>query len=101
MSIIQSIRDKASWLVVTVIALSLLGFILMDARSGSSRLFGGQSTTVGVVDGKKIEYLDYQERIKQQEDQYTSQGYPMNDFIRQNIQDQVWNQYIMDEVMEK
>ena len=31
MSIIQQIREKAAWLVFGVIALSLIGFLLMDA----------------------------------------------------------------------
>ena len=31
MSIIQKIRDKAAWLVFGLIAVSLIGFLLMDA----------------------------------------------------------------------
>ena len=31
MSIIQSIREKAAWLVFGVIGISLIGFLLMDA----------------------------------------------------------------------
>jgi preprotein translocase subunit SecG len=40
MQIIQSIRDKGAAIVIVVIALSLIGFILMDAQQGSNKLFG-------------------------------------------------------------
>ncbi|MCU0386536.1 MAG: hypothetical protein MUE38_10940 [Flavihumibacter sp.] len=45
MSIIQNIRDKAAWLVFIIIALSLLGFLLMDSVSGARGrgIFGGSS----------------------------------------------------------
>jgi peptidyl-prolyl cis-trans isomerase D len=50
MSVIQQIRDKAAWLVFGLIALSLVGFLLMDAFVGRSRFFGSNSTTLGSVD---------------------------------------------------
>jgi peptidyl-prolyl cis-trans isomerase D len=96
MSIIQTIRDKAAWLVFGIIALSLLGFLLMDAFVGRSGrgLLGGDQTTLGTVNGHKIDYVEYQKKLKLVEDQYTSQGYPMNDMMRQNVQEQVWGQFI-------
>ena len=49
MQIIQSIRDKGAAIVIVVIALSLIGFILMDAKQGSNQLFGAQSNNVGEI----------------------------------------------------
>ncbi len=43
MSIIQKIRDKAAWLVFGLIAVSLIGFLLMDARSIGGRAGGSTS----------------------------------------------------------
>lgn len=101
MSIIQKLQQRQKW-VFGAIALALILFIVQDRfMSKGSGLFGGQSSVVGVVDGKNIDYMDYQARIKQAEDQYQAQGYPMNDFMRQNLQEQIWNQYIMEEVMQK
>ena len=101
MSIIQSIRDKAAWAVFIIIALSLLGFLLMDAFVGKSGrgLFGGNANTVGSINGEKLDYVKYQTRIQQTEDQYKANGYPMNEMIRQNVQDQVWNQLIEENVL--
>ncbi len=103
MSIIQNIRDKAAWLVFIVIALSLLGFLLMDAFVGGSGrgLFGGNTTTLGTVNGKDIDYVEFQKRIQQVETQYQQSGYPMNEMMRQNIQEQVWNQLIEENVLEE
>ena len=35
MSIIQTIREKGAVIVIAIIALSLIGFILMDSSSGT------------------------------------------------------------------
>lgn len=107
MSIIQSIRDKAAWLVFGVIALSLLGFLLMDAfvGRGGRGMFSGNKTTIGSINGSDVEYVDFQKKVKATEDQYQAQGYPMNEQMRQNIQEQVWSQSIdetlLDDEIEK
>jgi len=68
MSVIQSIRERyAKWAVVAI-ALALLGFILTDYFQAKSRMGGGQ-TTIGVVNGKKIEYRDFQTRLDASEAQ--------------------------------
>ena len=57
MSIIQNIRDKYARWAVVAIAISLLGFILMDAMSNrTGGLFsGGRGKTLGSVNGQKID----------------------------------------------
>ncbi|MBE7173733.1 MAG: SurA N-terminal domain-containing protein [Williamsia sp.] len=101
MSIIQQIRDKAAWLVFGVIALSLLGFLAMDAfvGRGGGGMFGRRSTTIGSVNGSKIELSDFEKRKKGMEDQYRASGYPVNEMMQQNIQEQVWNQYVEENVL--
>ncbi|HXB92063.1 MAG TPA: SurA N-terminal domain-containing protein [Puia sp.] len=99
MSIIQQIREKAAWLVFGLIALSLVGFLLMDAFVGKSRLFGNRSTVVGVIDGENIEYTAYMEMVSAQEDQYKQQGYPVNEAMQENIRETVWHQMVEDAVL--
>jgi peptidyl-prolyl cis-trans isomerase D len=101
MSIIQQIREKAGWFVFILIGLSLLGFLLMDAFVGNSGrgLFGGNSSTIGSINGSNVDAIDYQKRLKMMEDQYAASGYPVNEMMRQNIQEQVWNQYVDDAVL--
>src|ERR1700750_1981033 len=101
MSIIQQIREKAAWLVFGLIALSLVGFLLMDAFVGRSRLFGNRSTVVGTVNGEKIEYDAFQRLINDQEEQAKMRGYPMNEAIQQNIKENVWKQVVEDALLSK
>jgi len=100
MSIIQQIRDKAAWLVFGLIALSLVGFLLMDAFVGKSRLFGGNSNTIGSVNGEKLDYVDFQKQITLREDQYKAQGYPINEMMQQNIKDGVWKEFVESTILD-
>lgn len=101
MSVIQQIRDKAAWLVFGLIALSLIGFLAMDAFVGKSRIFGGNSSIIGTVNGEDIEYPKFQQFVDQMESQYKAQGMQVNDVMSQNIKNQVWNQLVEDDVLDK
>ena len=59
MSVIQKIRDKYARWAVVAIALSLLGFIMMDAFASRTSLFGGNSTTLGRINKEKIKVQDF------------------------------------------
>ncbi len=104
MSVIQSIRDKYARWAVVAIAISLLGFILMDAFSGRSSL-GGSSTTIGEINGRKVDYIDFERKVKAQEEQARAQGYDMGESGRQQVSESVWNgeitQTLMDEQFEE
>ena len=98
MSIIQTIRDKGAAIVIGVIALSLIGFLLMDARSGAAKgLFGGSdnSKTIGVVNGKEIELDAFNAKVKDAEAQYPNTGGGM----RQQIMQSVWDQMVAENVV--
>lgn len=98
MSIIQRIRDKAAWLIFGAIALAMIGFIVTDAfQGGGGGLFNSQSTVLGKVNGKEIDYVVFSERLKAQEEQYPG---GMNDMLRQNLQDNLWNQMVEEALME-
>lgn len=101
MSLIQKIRDKYARWAVVAIALSLLGFILMDALSGRANLFGGNSTTIGSVDGKEIEFQEYNVLMDKSEQQAKAQGYEVTDENRQQMMQQVWNERVNELVLEK
>ena len=62
MSVIQKIRDKYAALVIALIALSLIAFILMDAFVGGGR-GGSPGTTIGKVNGQKIDRSDFEKQI--------------------------------------
>lgn len=98
MSIIQSIRDKGAWIIIGLIALALIAFIVQDAFQNRN-LFGGNSTTLGVVNGTKVDAVEFEERFKRAEELYRQQGYPMNDMMRSSIRESLWNEYVDDALM--
>jgi peptidyl-prolyl cis-trans isomerase D len=65
MSVIQKIRDKYARWAVVAIALSLVGFIMMDAFAGKGSLFNtGRSNTLGKVNGTAINYTDFEKQMQ-------------------------------------
>jgi peptidyl-prolyl cis-trans isomerase D len=103
MSIIQNIRDKAAWIVTGAIALALIAFIAQDAfqGGGGGGIFSGNSTTLGKINGKKIDAQAFDERVRMMEEQYRNANYPVNDMMRQQIRDGIWNEYVEDIIFSK
>lgn len=87
MSVIQSIRDKGAWIIFGIIALALIAFILQDGvrRGGSST----DNTTLGKVNGEKIERLAFEEKLTMQERMYGPQGAQ-----REQLIGSLWNQEV-------
>jgi peptidyl-prolyl cis-trans isomerase D len=99
MQIIQSIRDKGAAVVITVIALSLIGFILMDARQGSGNLSSSTSKSIGSVNGSSIDQTEFAKKVKSAEDQETQRsGSNPTGARAAQIREQVWNQMVAEKV---
>ncbi len=98
MSIIQSIRDKAAWIIIGAIALALIAFIVQDAFQNQS-MFNSSPTVMGKVNGTEINAMEFEEKVKRAEEGYRQQGYPMNEMMRQNIRDGLWGEYVDDAIM--
>ncbi|MGG9970802.1 peptidylprolyl isomerase [Ferruginibacter sp. SUN002] len=102
MQIIQSIRDKGAAIVIGVIALSLIGFILMDAKQGGNGFFASNSTTIGKVNGEKISNDEFNKKVKQMEANYNGRvSGAMTYQVRQNAWDQMVGQKILEGEFEK
>ena len=102
MSIIQSLRDKAAILLTSLIALSLIGFLVQDAFIGRGRGSGlsGSSHSVGSINGKDIDVMEFNQKVKQMEDANRQQGLQSNEQMTQNIVEGVWNSYVQQELVE-
>jgi peptidyl-prolyl cis-trans isomerase D len=98
MSIIQNIRDKAAWIIIGAIALALIAFVVQDGFRSQS-LFSGSDNSVGVINGTKVDAIEFQQRINAAEEQYRTAGYPLNDMMRQNIRESLWNEYVENAIM--
>jgi len=94
MSIIQTIRDKYARLAVIAVAVALVGFILIDYISGRGRsLFNGGSTTLGSVNGQKIDELEFEKKVQMQEQSQQQQG-SLGEEGRQQIIAGLWKQQV-------
>ncbi|MBS1742378.1 MAG: peptidylprolyl isomerase [Bacteroidetes bacterium] len=99
MQIIQSIRDKGAAIVIVIIALSLIGFILMDAKQGSNHLFSSMSSKIGEVNGEAIELGEFNKRVKQSEDmQEQRSGQRPGGTQTLQLRDNMWNQIVAEKI---
>lgn len=97
MAVIQKIRDKYAKLAGGVIVIALVGFILMDyGKGGASR-----STTIGKINGEKIDAKEYDLAIKQREEEMKRQNPNANldDNTQAQLRDQVWDQMVNDKLL--
>ena len=100
MQIIQGIREKGAALVIGIIALSLIGFILMDANKKSfSDIFGTSGRNPGKVNGSTISIEEYNKRVNtsvKKEEQSSQQG--VNSSRLSQIRQQTWDQLITERI---
>ncbi len=91
MSIIQQIREKYAVIGIGAIALSLIGFILMDSKKngGGDRLETG--STIGNVAGKKITFGELGKLEESLAARYEQQGQPAN---KEMIASQAWESLV-------
>lgn len=102
MSVIQNIRDKYARWAVIAIAVSLLGFILMDAFAGRTGLFsGGNGTTIGKIDGTTVDYQEFIRKVDAAEKMQRDQGYDVGENGRQQIVQSLWDQEVNNIVLTK
>jgi peptidyl-prolyl cis-trans isomerase D len=94
MSFIQLIQEKYAKVMAIIIAVALLTFVVMLAFENGGSLFQGQSTTVGVINGNKIDALSFEKTITQAEAMMQRQGYPGGAALRQQAIETAWNQEI-------
>lgn len=96
MSIIQTIRDKGSWVMFTLLALALIAFIFMDAGRRDS-IFGGNSgnKSVGSVNGSSIKNETYGARLEALRKIYGER----QQVTEEQINGYVWNSMVNEKLM--
>lgn len=96
MSIIQTIRDKGSWVMFTLLALALIAFIFMDAGRRDS-IFGGSggNKSVGSANGSSIKNETYGARIDALRKIYEGN----QQITEEQINNYIWNSMINEKLM--
>ncbi len=106
MSVIQSIQEKYAKLMAIIIAVALMIFVVMLAFENGGSLFRGNSTTVGRVNGTKIDYNEFYQKVQQQEANIAAQyGGSMPEGMRPQAVESAWNsevnEILLDEELDK
>ncbi|CAG5005499.1 Chaperone SurA [Dyadobacter sp. CECT 9275] len=97
MALINKIREK-SGIAVTVIAISLILFMVGGDLLGPNSLLGGSNNqVVGEIAGKDIDIKDFQSRVDAFRQNYEAQsGRSLSENELASLRDQAWNQFIVD-----
>lgn len=97
MAVIQKLRDKYAKLTGGIIVVALLGFILMDYGRGGGR----SDTTIGKINGDKVDMTEYDALLKQSENQMKqqNQGQPLDGNQEAQLRDQVWQQIVSEHIL--
>jgi peptidyl-prolyl cis-trans isomerase D len=88
MSVIQTIRDRGTWIIFVIIALALIAFILQDGANRGGTAFSNTSV-ITKVNGTAIQRGDFEEKLKMAETMYGAQG-----ATREQLIGNVWNQEV-------
>lgn len=102
MSVIQQIQEKYAKLMAVIIAIALIIFVVMLAFENGGSLFQGtNSTTVGTVNGTKIDFLDFQSKVDLNENNLRQQGFTTGSALQQQAIENAWNQEVNRIIQEK
>ncbi len=89
MALISKIR-KNSWILILMLALGLGGFVVMDMVSAASKSSGNQFT-IGVVNGEKLDWNDFQRAERILYPNSTGDVYGQRNYI--------WNYMVEDQLL--
>lgn len=96
MSTLEQIRQRPI-LIISILGVALLLFIL-TAVDRPGELFT-DNHTVAKVDGEKIDYMEFQKRVEQQQEQMQQRGY--NNVDAAQVQEYVLQQMVSEALMDK
>ncbi len=100
MATLEKIRSK-SVLLLVIIAVALLAFILGDFFTSGRTLFG-TGTTVAKIDGKKIDFMEFQNRVNEASEMAQRQGQKVDPAVlQQQVLDGMIAEALFNEEIEK
>lgn len=100
-SVLESIR-KRTGLLVGIVGLALVIFILESLLGSGASIFGNDEiTTIGKINGKRVDRMEFANRYEAQLNNYRqrNRGQDVDDNLRSQAAESVWNQYVIDMVM--
>ena len=104
MAILEQIRNK-SGLAVGAVGVALLLFVISDALNSNSSLFGGRGsgTSMGEIDGEKIDIKYFEAKLKENEENYKQriQSQSIDANTQDMMREQTWTQILQEGIWRK
>ena len=97
MASLQKIRNHGA-LLIAIVGLAMLAFILGDFLNSGSSFFNRSRENVGVIEGQKVHYTEYEAAKDQLTEVYKIES-GRSDFDEDTyaqIRNQVWNMFVLD-----
>lgn len=95
MALLSKIRERSA-LVIGLIGLAIIAFVISDAISSNPAIFSDRDTSVGTIEGKKIEQQEFSQKLEVAKVNYMNQRQTnrISAQDQQQLNDQVWNQMV-------
>ena len=102
MGIMGYLRERMGKILAGVIGLALFAFIASEVVQSGGAFFRGDANNIGEVNGEKIAYVDFNQRLEQSTQQFKQQsGQSITPQITNYIQETTWNQYLTELLLNK
>ena len=97
MASLQRIRNHGA-LLIAIVGLAMLAFILGDFLNSGSSFFNRSRENVGVIEGQKVHYTEYEAAKDQLTEVYKIESgrSDLDEDLSAQIRNQVWNMFMMD-----
>lgn len=100
-SVLEKIRRRTG-LLVGIVGLALVIFVLESLLGSGASIFGGdEMNSVGSINGKKIDRIDFQNRVEMMLNNYRqrNQTNDVDEGVRASVIDNIWQQYVSELVI--
>jgi peptidyl-prolyl cis-trans isomerase D len=103
MSALQFLREKAGVLVAGVIGLSLFIFVVSDffGRGRGQRMQQKKYYEIGQINGERVSYQDYEQRIQNLQEIYKLSGNTnIDEATAEAMREQMWQQMVREKILD-
>ncbi len=100
MAVIGAIRNRTG-ILIGFIAVAMLLFLIADPSITGSLFGGGGAGNVGKINGKPVDYIEYQNKYSDYESRVTNlfPSFNADDNGKAQLREEVWNQFAADKLL--
>ena len=104
MSVLQTLREKAGWLVAVVIGVALLIFVVSDffGSGGGGQRKARKYYEIAQIGGESVSYLDFDQRLQHLTEIYRLSGSPsISEEMAETLRSQIWEQMVREKILDR